>query len=210
MIRVILASASPARRRLLAAAGLAPEVVVSGVDEEVLAAGLTEPIAIAQRLAEAKAADVAGRVSGAGELLVIGCDSVLEVPAVTELAGQALGKPLDASQARQRWLLMRGHTGLLHTGHSVLVRRARQWYTANHTATTEVTFTNDISESEIDAYIATGEPLQVAGAFTLDGIGSAYVTAVSGDPANVVGLSVPLLRRLVGELGISWPDLWQR
>ena len=210
-IRLILASASPARRRILTQAGLPPEVIVSGVDEESIARrqppGQT-PAELAAVLAEAKTSDVAGRVPGSGELLVIGADSVLEVPGVPELAGRALGKPADREQARHRWELMRGHPGLLHTAHHLLLRRDRQWYSAHGVATTEVRFAPDVTDEEIEAYLATSEPLAVAGGFTLDGLSAPFISGITGDPGNVIGLSLPLCRTLLRDLGVTWPELW--
>ena len=199
-MRIVLASASPARLRTLRSAGLDPEVVVSGVDEDkITAAGVPELVAA---LAEAKAGAVAAALDGDDGLLVIGCDSMLE------LDGRALGKPHDAAEATARWRAMRGRDGVLHTGHH-LVLQARRGPTERRTAvaSTTVTFA-DIDDDEIAAYVATGEPLLVAGAFTIDGLGGAFVTGLSGDPHNVVGISLPLLRRMLADLGRRWTDLW--
>ena len=205
--RVVLASASPARLRLLRDAGLHPEVRVSGVDEDaeiarlaVEDAGLPEdPERTALALARAKAGDVAAALAADDDALVIGCDSVLW------FGGEVLGKPRDAEDARERWRAMRGRSGVLVTGHAV-VRPATGGIAAGQ-ARTVVHFA-DPDDDEIAAYVATGEPLRVAGAFTLDGLGGPYVTGIEGDPANVVGLSLPLLRRLVRDLGVPWQDLW--
>lgn len=205
-MRVVLASASPARRRLLRSAGIEPEVIVSAVDEESLAGLWRTPVEVALGLAVAKAGDVARRLTLEGRTLVIGCDSVLEVPTVGELAGRALGKPADAADACERWRLMGGHEGMLHTGHCVLDLPSGARYVA--AATTTVEFA-ELSPAEIDAYVASGEPLAVAGAFTLDGRGGAFVRRIDGDPANVIGLSLPLLRDLVGRAGVFWPSLWR-
>jgi septum formation protein len=206
--RFILASASPARRRLLAAAGVPAEVIVSRVDETAAAAGLTIPTEVAARLGAAKAHDVAGLLKpGAGRLFVLGCDSVLEMPDVPQLAGQALGKPADADEAVTRWQLMRGSEGLLHTGHCLLEITGEATREHAALATTRVRFA-DPSTAEIRAYVATGEPERVAGGFTLDGLGSAFIRGVVGDPSNVIGLSLPLLRELMGRAGVPWPDLW--
>jgi septum formation protein len=205
MTRIVLASASPARLRLLRSAGLDPQVLVSGVDEDAVAAGLGAPSQVAVVLAEAKARAVAALPEAAGAV-VIACDSVLEVPGVPALAGRALGKPADAADAADRWRRMGGATGVLHTGHCVLVPDRPA---ATALASTEVDFAR-LDEAEIAAYVASGEPLAVAGAFTLDGLGSAFVTGVRGDPANVIGLSVPLLRDLLRAAGIAWTDLWTR
>ena len=197
MPTLVLASASPARRTTLRAAGLDPMVVVSGVDESQVAD--LPPAELALQLAELKCAAVAGRDDVPADALVLGCDSVLE------LDGQALGKPLDAADARARWQAMRGRSGVLHSGHSV--RDLATGRVAAATGSTTVHFA-DVTDEEIDAYVATGEPLDVAGAFTIDGIGGAFVTGIEGDHHNVIGVSLPLLRELVLELGHAWADLW--
>ncbi|MEU8624241.1 nucleoside triphosphate pyrophosphatase [Streptomyces sp. NPDC048669] len=194
--RLVLASASPARLGLLRQAGFAPEVIVSGVDEDALSA--PTPAELALVLAEAKAAAVAALVEVAGAL-VIGCDSVLE------LDGEALGKPADAEDATARWKSMRGRSGVLRTGHSLTDTAAGR--TVSETASTTVRF-GEPTDAEIAAYVASGEPLHVAGAFTLDGRSAPFVDSIDGDPGNVIGLSLPLLRRLLGELGIPVTDLW--
>ena len=136
------------------------------------------------------------------DALVLGCDSVLE------LDGQVYGKPADAEVATQRWRLMRGGSGTLHTGHWVVDNRDRgSGATLGATASTVVHFA-DLSDAEIEAYVATGEPLAVAGGFTLDGFGGAFVSGVTGDPHNVVGISLPLLRLMLDELGFVWTDFW--
>jgi septum formation protein len=194
---LVLASASPARLATLKAAGIEPSVVVSGVDESQVT-GLA-PAELAQRLAELKCAAVAAEVNG--DRLVLGCDSVLE------LDGQTLGKPVDAAEAVDRWRTMRGRSGVLHTGHCLHdTSSGRQ---AAATGSTVVHFA-DVTDDEIAAYVDSGEPLHVAGAFTVDGLGGAFVTGIEGDHHNVVGLSLPLLRDLVVELGHSWTDLWSR
>jgi septum formation protein len=197
VIPLVLASASPARLATLKAAGVEPSVVVSGVDESQVT-GLAPP-AMALRLAELKCAAVAAEV-GAGRL-VLGCDSVLE------LDGEALGKPEDPDAAVRRWEAMRGRSGVLHTGHCLRDTGADRQATG--IGSTVVHFA-DVSDDEIAAYVASGEPLSVAGAFTIDGLGGAFVTRIEGDHHNVVGLSLPLLRDLLAELGQSWTDLWSR
>ncbi|WP_148571058.1 Maf family protein [Nocardioides caldifontis] len=195
-MRLVLASQSPARLATLRAAGLDPEVVVSGVDEDQLA--VTDPEELSVALARLKAEAVALRVEG--EALVVGCDSVLE------LDGEVHGKPGTAEAATARWRAMRGRTGTLHTGHCVVVTATGR--TVSRAARTVVHFA-DVADDEIAAYVATGEPLAVAGAFTIDGLGGAYVEGIEGDPHTVVGISLPLLRTMLGELGVAWHTLWR-
>ncbi|MGA5005066.1 Maf family protein [Streptomyces koyangensis] len=195
--RVVLASASPARLGLLRQAGLVPEVIVSGVDEDALTAD--SPGALALVLAEAKAAAVAARPEAAGSVL-IGCDSVLD------LDGVALGKPADAEDATARWKAMRGRDGVLRTGHCVIDTASGR--RASATASTTVRF-GEPSDEEIAAYVASGEPLHVAGAFTLDGRSAPFIDGIDGDPGNVIGLSLPLLRRLLAELDLAITDFWE-
>ncbi|MEW2523595.1 MULTISPECIES: nucleoside triphosphate pyrophosphatase [unclassified Streptomyces] len=194
--RLVLASQSPARLGLLRQAGLAPEVIVSGVDEDAVTA--PTPAELAKALAEAKASVVAARPDVKGAL-VIGCDSVLE------LDGQALGKPADAEEATARWKAMRGRAGVLQTGHCVYDTASGRHVAA--TASTVVRF-GEPSDEEIAAYVASGEPLYVAGAFTLDGRSAPFIDGIDGDHGNVIGLSLPLLRRLLAELGVGITQLW--
>lgn len=197
---MVLASASPARLDTLRAAGVDPEVVVAGVDE----AAVHEPDAIklCLRLARLKAETVAGGLSSPA--YVVGCDSVLE------LDGMAYGKPADAAEAAARWRQMRGRTGVLHSGHCVVetgMAGAAPVRSVAAVASTVVHFA-DLTDAEIDAYVATGEPLRVAGAFTIDGLGGPFVERIEGDPHAVVGISLPLLRHLMADLGVPWPALW--
>lgn len=193
---LVLASASPARLGLLRDAGLDPRVVVSGVDEEAVTAG--SPAELALVLAEAKAAAVAAGLSG--DEVVIGCDSVLE------LDGQALGKPSDAEDATARWKSMRGRSGVLRTGHCV-IDLSQGGRRVSATGSTTVRFGTP-DDDEIAAYVASGEPLKVAGAFTLDGRSAPFVDGIEGDSGNVIGLSLPLLRRLFADLGLRITDFW--
>jgi septum formation protein len=196
---LVLASASPARLQTLRNAGVEPVVIVSGVDESVLD-GLP-PTELALQLAELKCAAVAERDELPEGALVLGCDSVLD------LDGESLGKPGDPEEAVRRWQAMRGRTGVLRTGHCL--RDTATGKVAAATASTTVHFA-EVTDEEVAAYVATGEPLAVAGAFTVDGLGGAFVTGIEGDHHNVVGVSLPLVRDLAAELGHSWTDLWSR
>jgi septum formation protein len=212
-VRLVLGSASPARLATLRAAGLAPEVMVSGVDESVVEE--TDPARLATRLAELKAAAVAERLADAdgdsdaapGSLaarrIVLGCDSVLE------LEGAIFGKPADRGEAEARWRRMRGRRGVLHTGHCLVEVTAEGGIarTVSRGVATGVSFAA-VTDEEIAAYVDSGEPLQVAGAFTLDGLGGAFVSRIEGDPHNVVGVSLPELRLMLAELEVRWTDLW--
>jgi septum formation protein len=198
----VLASASPARRRSLAAAGIDAEVLLSGVDES--SVGADRPETLCAVLARLKAQAVADRLRhGSGPAdgaLVLGCDSVLA------FAGEALGRPVDAAEAVARWRRMRGRDGVLHTGHALVDLATGR--TAEAVAESRVFFA-EVTDPEIDAYVATGEPLAVAGAFTIDGFGSPFVERIDGDPGTVIGLSLPLLRRLLAELGVPITALWR-
>ncbi len=198
MTPLVLASQSPARLATLRSAGIEPVVVISGVDEDRI--GPLPPAELALQLAELKCAAVAARDDLPPGALVLGCDSVLE------LDGEALGKPADAADATRRWQAMRGRSGVLLTGHSL--HDTVTGHVASATAATTVHFA-EVTDDEIAAYVATGEPLQVAGAFTVDGYGGAFVTGIEGDHHNVVGLSLPLVRELAAELGRTWTDLWR-
>lgn len=204
MPELVLASASPARLETLVRAGLSPRVVVSDVDEDSFTAPTVPGLVAALARAKAEAVAAVLAASGThGELLVVGCDSLLE------LDGRPLGKPASPEEAVQRWQAMRGRTGMLHTGHHVIALLGGAPRSTAAVATTEVTFA-DLDDAEIQAYVATGEPGVVAGAFTIDGLGGAYVTSLTGDPHNVVGISLPLLRRLFADLGVPWHTLWRR
>jgi septum formation protein len=198
----VLASASPARLATLRAAGVEPRVVVSSVDEAGVVArhAVTVAADVAQLLARAKAEDVAALADVAGAI-VLACDSVLE------LDGEVHGKPDSPEEAVDRWRRMRGRSGVLHTGHWVVDLRADGSGGARGAVSSTVVHFADLDDDEITAYVATGEPLRVAGAFTVDGLGGPYVRGVEGDHHGVVGLSLPLLRDLLGELGVTWHTL---
>jgi septum formation protein len=195
-VRFVLASASPARLKTLRSAGVEPEVIVSGVDEDDITA--ESPGELARVLATLKARAVVASLTE--HATVLGCDSVLEID------GVAYGKPGTPEASRERLRAMRGRSGVLHTGHCL-------FDTASKTELRELESTTvyfaDLTDEEIDAYVATGEPLVVAGSFTVDGLGGPFVTGIEGDYHNVVGLSLPLLRRMLAEVGIAWPALWQ-
>ncbi|GAB2607312.1 Maf family protein [Pseudactinotalea suaedae] len=203
-MRLLLASSSPARAATLRAAGIEPLLQPADLDEDALlrdAAAASGSLTVTDAvllLARAKAEAVAATAAGRSADVLVGCDSLLD------LDGDPMGKPGTADRARARWLRMRGRSGVLRTGHWVRTRDGR---TAGAVSATTVHFA-DVTPEEIDAYVATGEPLQVAGAFTLDGLGGAFVTGVDGDPHGVVGISLPLLRELLITLGVRWTDLW--
>ena len=157
-------------------------------------------------LARRKAADVAARVVADGfEGIVIGGDSMFEI------GGEILGKPYTPEAATVRWRQMRGRTGMLHSGHSVIrVGGGTPSAEAHAVAAASVSFAANVTDAEIDAYVASGEPLHVAGAFTIDSLGGAFIDRVDGDPSTVVGMSLSTVRRLAGELGVTWTDLWNR
>lgn len=199
-VSFVLASASPSRRRLLEQAGLRPQILVSGVDEEAIEEEMRDrPVSeVALALARAKAEAVAAGVGPDGHALVLGCDSIFEVD------GVRLGKPPSADEALRRWQRMRGRSGTLHTGHWLI--DTAQGQARGETVSTVVEMA-DASDAEIAAYISTGEPLNVAGGFTLDDLGAPYVAGVRGDPGNVIGVSLPAVRRLAVELGRAWPEI---
>jgi len=189
---VILASASPARRALLLRAGITPEIIVSGIDEETPELLAMSPTELAYELALRKGSAIAhGRTDG----FIIACDSVFE------LDGILYGKPGAPQVAKERLQQMSGRTGTLHTGHALI--NISSGHVERALTSTDVTIV-EMSEAEIDAYIATGEPLQVAGAFTIDSLGGPLVAGISGDPSNVEGLSLPTLRELFARFGVGW------
>ena len=201
-MRLYLASTSPARLATLRAAGIEPTVLPSHVDEDavVASAGTVTPVEMVQLLARCKAeAVLASGVDG----FVLGGDSVFE------LDGVIYGKPHTAKAAKDRWLLQRGKTGKLHSGHWLIDHRGGTVRAAaGAAATAEVSFASNITNAELDAYIETGEPLQVAGAFTIDSLGAPFITSVNGDPHTVVGLSLSTLRDLLRGFGVEWHELW--
>ncbi len=208
-VRLYLASTSPARLATLRAVGIEPIAIPSGVDEVAAVAGsgpLTPPelVLLLARL-KAEAVAVAGMSEGAFDGLILGGDSAFE------LDGIVYGKPHLPEVARERWHAQRGKSGQLHSGHWLIdARDGIVGRAVGGVSVATVQFAADIDDDEIDAYIATGEPLEVAGAFTVDARGAGFVESIVGDPHTVVGLSVPLLRTLVRQLGIAWPALWNR
>lgn len=214
-MRVCLASTSPARLMLLRQAGIEPETRSPDVDEDAVVAAIEA--AEGRRLpapehvlllARRKAADVVQRIVAEEpdfDGLVIGGDSMFA------LGDEILGKPYTAEAATARWTGMRGRTGVLHSGHSVFrVEPGRPAREAHTVAEASVTFAADVTDDEIAAYVATGEPLHVAGAFTVDSLGAGFIERVEGDPSTVVGMSLSTVRRLVRELGVEWTSLWNR
>jgi septum formation protein len=201
-VRLYLASTSPARLATLRAAGVEPVVLPSEVDEDaaVAAAGPLSAPDMVQLLARLKAEAVAGpAVDG----FILGGDSAFE------LDGAVFGKPHTMEVARERWLLQRGRSGLLHSGHWLIDHRGGEASGATGAVSTAaVTFASDITDDEVEAYIATGEPLKVAGAFTIDSLGGPFITSVAGDPHAVVGLSLSTVRGLLRGFGVSWHELW--
>jgi septum formation protein len=206
MTRVVLGSASTGRQAVLRNAGIDPAVIVSGVDEDaVIAACPGTPAEVVLALAEAKADNVADRLGPelAADCVVIGCDSMLLLDA------ELRGKPGTAEAARQQWQSMAGRSGELLTGHWLIrVRDGARVDSVGRTGCTTVYF-GEPSETDLDAYLGSGEPLGVAGSFTLDGLGGWFVDRIDGDPSNVIGLSLPLLRKLLATTGLSIADLWR-
>ena len=199
--RFVLASASPARLRTLRGAGVEPEVVPPLVDESAFSA--SSPPALATLLAKTKAEEVFSRLEISGPTIVLGCDSLLEFD------GQPYGKPGSAETALMRWYRIRGRQGVFHTGHHVILTDGTNLREASRLACTLVRF-GDLTEAEIEAYAATGEPARVAGGFTIDALGGPFITHIEGDPHTVTGLSLPLLRQVLLDLGVVWHTLWTR
>jgi nucleoside triphosphate pyrophosphatase len=191
---LVLASGSQGRLRLLRAAGVYPEVVVSGVDEDT--DELHDTTALVQMLAERKASAVAARRPAA---LVLGCDSMLD------LDGMPLGKPRSATDAVAMWHRMAGQEGTLSTGHCLIDGASGRQ--VSDIARTTVRFGRP-TEAELAAYVASGEPLALAGAFSIDGLGAPFIDGIDGDPGNVIGVSLPLLRRMLADLNLTITDLW--
>ena len=207
MTRVVLGSASPGRLKVLRQAGIDPLVVVSGVDEDLVTAGLgpdASPGEVVCALATAKAEQVAGELdcAVAADCVVIGCDSMLHVD------GRLCGKPGSADAAVSQWRLMGGRSGQLHTGHCLL--RLMDGAIAHREVESNCTTVHFAvpTDTDLRAYVANGEPRQVAGGFTLDGLGGWFVDGVDGDPSNVIGVSLPLLRSLLQRAGLSVAALW--
>jgi septum formation protein len=192
--RLILASASVARLRVLRGAGFDPEVVVSGVSEEV---GDIETARAVVVLSERKGEAVAGACP---DCLVLSCDSLLD------LSGTALGKPATGAEATEMWRRLSGSHGTLHTGHCLIDTQTNR--RVSRLASTVVRFGTP-TEVEIGAYVASGEPLTLAGAFSIDGLAAPFIDGIDGDPSNVLGVSLPLLRRMLGEVGVLVTDLWR-
>ena len=213
-MRLYLASTSPARLATLRAVGVEPVLLAPDVDEDaaVAAAGALTAAEMVLMLARLKAEAVVGRTvdHGAGDVgpidgFILGGDSAFE------LDGVVYGKPHEPAVARERWLLQRGREGELHSGHWLIDHRGGvPGGATGGVSTSTVRFAADISDDEIDAYVATGEPLKVAGAFTIDSLGAPFISEVRGDPHAVVGLSVALLRELLLEFGVRWHTLWNR
>ena len=207
MTSFVLASASPARLAVLRSAGVEPVVRVSGVDEDALIAALgaaAAPEHVVTELARAKAKDVLPVLArdGISDAVIVGCDSMLLID------GALQGKPGTVDVARARWLSMAGRSATLLTGHSVLrITEGAVVGDAHDHSATVVHFASP-PDADLEAYLATGEPLQVAGAFTLDSLGGWFVDRIEGDPSSVIGIGLPLVRRLLADVGVGVAELW--
>lgn len=193
---VVLASASKSRKRLLNSCGITPHIIVSGVDEEDPEFNSLSPSELVIALAVMKAHAV--RDQAGDNALIIGCDSTFE------FEGKSLGKPLTPENAIARSKVLNGKTGLLHTGHCII--DTKQGIEISDISTSTVTFA-EMSDAEIKAYVASGEPLEVAGGFTLDGLSAPFISQIIGDPSGIIGLSLSLLRRAVNTLGLEWQEI---
>lgn len=196
MPTVVLASQSTSRRRLLESAGLKPKIMVSHVDEETPFFNSLTPADMVIALAITKAHTIRDQIDFPA--IIIGCDSTFE------FQGESLGKPGEPAIAKERASRVRGNSGYLHTGHCI-IDTARNIEISDR-VTTKVTF-SDMTDDEIDDYVASGEPLHVAGGFTLDGFSSPFIPSIEGDYTNVVGISMPFLRKAMNQLGYSWPEV---
>lgn len=209
-MKLVLASTSPARLAVLRAAGIEPVVRPSSVDEDAVLEAVgreLSPEETVLTLARAKALAVANAEAWQDiDGIVLGGDSMFEID------GELCGKPGSAAAARERWQLQRGKTGTLWSGHWMVDRRAGHDGAVGVGAvkSARVTFVDDLSDAEMDAYIATGEPIWVAGAFTIDSLGGPFIERIEGDPSTVIGISLPVVRRLAAQLGVSWPEFWNR
>ena len=205
-MRLFLASTSPARLATLRAAGIEPTVIAPGVDEDavVAAAGELSAADMVALLARTKAEAVARAHGANSDGLIFGGDSAFVIDGVIH------GKPHDPDVARERWLRQSGRSGVLYSGHWLIDNRGGTDNGGVGIVTHAEVHFADVTAAEIDAYVATGEPLTVAGAFTIDSLGGAFIDRIVGDPHTVVGLSLPALRNLVRSFGIEWTDLWNR
>lgn len=199
MVELILASASPSRLRLLESVGITPKVIVSGVNEEAVEFESLTPAELVVALAILKAHTIKNQAPV--NSLIIGCDSTFE------FEGKSLGKPETKENAIKRCKQLSGKSGYLHTGHCLI--DLKQGIELSEKSTSKVIFAQ-MSDEEITDYVNSGEPLQVAGGFTLDGLSSPFITKIEGDPSGIIGLSLPLLRKMIISLGYSWPELKNR